>query len=167
MVRATSWNWAQHSIDQILDLPNFPKMVKGRYGLQMVTVKFGAWMAGHWIWMVKVGHCIVKFEVKYCPWMVKFMKGLSQFFVNLRPPSRYNLFCTSCQHCATNYSRSADLIPISAGTWVIKTIRFFFGHPVSTETYSEVRHRMGWVSVSKHTYANKGLPWVTFWVLSK
>lgn len=40
-------------------------------------------------------------------------------------------------------------------------IIWFFSHPVPTEIYSEVRHRMGWVGVSKHTSTNTGHPRVT------
>ena len=68
----------------------------------------------------------------------------------------------SCHRCEIVCSRSADPFLLSAGLESYRTgIIWLFCHPVSTETYWERRHRMGWVSVSKHTSANTGHPRVT------
>lgn len=56
----------------------------------------------------------------------------------------------------------ADPILISAGVESQKPrIIWVFSHPVPTEIYSEIRHRMGWAGVSKHTSTNTGHPRVT------
>lgn len=59
-------------------------------------------------------------------------------------------------------NRREDPILISAVVESQKAgINWFFSHPVPTEIYSEIRHRMGWVGVSKHTSTNTGHPRVT------
>lgn len=67
-------------------------------------------------------------------------------------------------------SARADLILISAVVESRKPgIIWFFSHPVPTEIYSKIRHRMGWVGVSKHTSTNTGHPrvicHVKWWVV--
>ena len=68
----------------------------------------------------------------------------------------------SCHRCEIVCSRSADPFLLSAGLESYRTgIIWLFCHPVSTESCWERRHRMGWVSVPKHTSANTGHPRVT------